>query len=130
MAKRNIERPYNSGTLSEAEFFGKIRSALRNVFRYWKVMQLVLKNASRPSEDKTNKRLKTQYQCNHCKKWFKRSDVHIDHIVPAGSLKSYDDIVPFIKNLTSDDIDNYQILCKKKCHLEKSKQEKQNRKNE
>jgi hypothetical protein len=74
-------------------------------------MQLALEAASRPSES-TNKRIKKEYQCAKCKKWFKRADVEIDHIEEAGSLNNYDDIVPFIQRLTKEDISSYQILCK------------------
>ena len=62
----------NGNTLTEAQYFSKIRSILRSGFRYWVPMQQALKAASRPSQS-LNKRLKTEYQCNHCKKWFKRS---------------------------------------------------------
>ena len=47
----------NAGTMTESMFFSKIRSALRNGYRYWKPMQLVLEKASRPSQS-INKRIK------------------------------------------------------------------------
>lgn len=122
MPRKITLKPYNHGTMSEAAFFGKIRSMLRNGFRYWKPMQEALKRAGRPSQDKTNKRLKTEYKCAKCKKWFKRADVQIDHIIPCGSLSCYDDIVSFIKRLSTENINDYQILCKK-CHLIKTKLE-------
>lgn len=111
----------NSATTNSA-YFAKIRSALRNAFRYWKPMMIALKSAERPYVGE-NKRQKKEYQCNMCKQWFKRTDVQIDHIVPCGSLRSYDDIVPFIKNLTKENPSDYQVLCKKD-HLEKTKNEK------
>ena len=112
----------NAGTWSESEYFSRIRSSLRRVFRYFKPMQLVLKKASRPSQS-SNKKLKTEYQCAQCLHWFKREDVEIDHKIEAGSLKCYDDIVPFLKRLTSENIDDYQILCKED-HLKKTKKYK------
>ena len=117
MAKRVLKRKAttvcsrNGGTMTESQYFSKIRSILRSGFRYWKPMQLALEASSRPSES-TNKRIKKEYQCNHCKQWFKRADVEIDHIEEAGSLNNYDDIVPFIQRLTKEDISSYQILCK------------------
>jgi hypothetical protein len=119
MVKKKIAKPRkgaapktrNAGTLTESEYFSKIRSMLRSGFRYWKPMQLALQKASRPSQS-INKRLKTEYQCAACKKWFKRADVQIDHIEECGSLKTYDDIVPFIQRLTVEDVKAYQILCK------------------
>jgi hypothetical protein len=106
-----VPKTRNAGTMTEAQYFQKLRHALRNAFRWWKPMQQALKAASRPSQSK-NKRLKTEYQCAKCQGWFKRTEVQIDHIIPCGSLKSYDDLVPFIKNLTQEESSSYQILCK------------------
>lgn len=118
--RKPVEKPYNAGTLTQSQYFSKIRSALRNAFRYWKPGQDALNLASRPSQNKENKRLKKEFQCVTCKKWFKRTDVEIDHIIECGSLNSYEDIVPFLKRLTAEDIKAYQILCKP-CHKLKSK---------
>lgn len=120
--KNNVERPYNNGTWTSAEFFSRIRSALRSKFAYWKPIQLAAEKASRPNQSK-NKRLKKEYQCAICKKWFKRADTHVDHIIACGSLKCFEDIVPFIKRLTEEDVNMYQLLCKK-CHLIKTKKER------
>ena len=104
----------NGNTMTESQYFSKIRSILRSGFRYWKPMQLALEAASRPSQS-LNKRIKKEYQCNHCKKWYKRADVEIDHIEESGSLQKYEDIVPFIQRLTKENISSYDILCKP-CH--------------
>ena len=116
--KEKVPKTRNLNTWTESEYFSRIRSALRKVFTYYKPMQEALRLASRPSQDKTNPRLKTEYQCAHCFKWFKRSDVEIDHKIECGSLKTYEDVVPFIQRLTNEDINNYQILCSG-CHLVK-----------
>lgn len=115
--KRKIRKPRvpktrNGGTMTESQYFSRIRAILRNGFRYYKPMMMALELASRPSQS-INKRLKKEYQCAHCKKWFKRSMVQIDHIEECGSLSSYEDIVPFIKRLTKEDPHDYQILCKR-----------------
>ncbi len=117
--KAKLPKTRNMNTWSDAEYFSRIRSALRRVFRYYKPMQEALKLASRPSQDTNNKRLKTEYQCNCCKKWFKRADVEIDHIEELGELRKYEDVVPFIQKLTVEDPSAYQILCKKD-HLVKT----------
>lgn len=116
--KSKVEKTRNGKTMTEAQFFSKLRSGLRNAFRWWVPMQKALKAASRPSQS-TNRRLKTEYHCAHCQNWFPRTQVEIDHIVECGSLKSYDDIVPFIERLTAEDIESYQILCKP-CHRSKT----------
>lgn len=126
MAKKKIVKkrrsPLTRGnhTMTESEYFSKIRSALRTIFRYWPPMQLALEKASRPSQS-TNKRIKKEYQCALCKKWNIRKNVEIDHVQECGSLNKYEDIVPFIKNLTKEDISSYQILCKSPCHRLKTK---------
>lgn len=120
--KTSVPRTRNAGTLTESQYWGKIRSALRNAFRYWKPMTLALEKASRPSKS-ANKRIKKEYQCAECKEWFKRADVQIDHIIPCGSLRNFNDIPAFIENLTIENPKAYQILCKPH-HLIKTKEEK------
>ena len=110
--KPKVARTRNAGTMTEAMFFSKLRSALRSAFRWWTPMKMALEAASRPYKG-TNKRQKKEYQCAHCHKWFKRTEVEIDHIEAAGSLRCYEDIVPFIQRLTVEDVTGYQILCKK-----------------
>lgn len=118
------ERTRNAGTMTESQYFSKIRSILRSGFRYWKPMQVALNNASRPSQS-SNKRIKKEYQCAHCKHWFPRNKVEIDHIIECGSLRNYDDVVPFIQRLTQESPTSYQLLCKP-CHLVKTKETRQN----
>jgi len=45
--------------------------------------------------------------------------VEIDHKIACGSLACYEDIVPFIKNLTQENVNSYQIL-DKACHKKKT----------
>lgn len=118
ITRSSVVKSRNAGTMSESQFFSKIRSALRQSFRYWKPMHAALELASRSSQS-SNKRLKKEYQCAKCKKWFKRDDVQIDHIEECGSLNKYEDIVPFIIKLTKEDPNAYQILCKQH-HKEKT----------
>ena len=132
MAKKVVKRKAttvlsrNGGTMTESQYFSKIRSILRSGFRYWKPMQLALEKSSRPSQS-LNKRIKKEYQCAKCKKWYKRADVEIDHKQECGSLSNYEDIVPFIQRLTKENIDAYQILCKP-CHKLKTETFRQSKK--
>jgi 5-methylcytosine-specific restriction endonuclease McrA len=132
MAKKVIKRKAttvcsrNGGTMTESQYFSKIRSILRSGFRYWKPMQLALEAVSRPSQS-LNKRIKKEYQCAKCKKWYKRADVEIDHKIECGSLSTYEDIVPFIQRLTKENVDAYQILCKP-CHKLKTDAFRQSKK--
>lgn len=123
--KSTVPKTRNAGTLTESQFWSKIRSALRSTFRFWKPMTIALENASRPYKG-ANKRIKKEYQCAHCKEWFQRKDVEIDHKTPCGSLKGYEDIQKFIENLTVEDPNAYQILCKPH-HKEKTMLERKSR---
>lgn len=126
MAKRiKADKTHNNNTLTESEYFSKIRSGLRKTFQYWKPMTVCLDMASRKYVG-INKRIKKEYKCAMCGEWFMRKDVQIDHIVPCGSLKTFDDIVPFIKNLTQENPHSYQIL-DKKCHLAKTLNERRSK---
>lgn len=124
--KSRVEKTRNAGTWTESQFFSAVRSALRLKFRYFKPMQLALEKASRPSQS-SNKRIKKEYQCAHCLNWFPRSSVEIDHLEGCGSLNSYDDIVPFLKRLTIENVDGFQILCKED-HILKTKTDLENKK--
>jgi len=109
--KNALPKEYNLNTWTKAKYFGTIRSCLRRAFRYYKPMQEALNLASRPYIG-TNKLQKKEFLCAHCNKWFKRSDVEIDHIEELGELRNFEDIIPFIKKLTVEDPAAYQILCK------------------
>jgi hypothetical protein len=117
MGKVLKKRLYNGGTMTESMYWSRIRSALRSAFRYWVPAQNALNKASRKSQN-VNTKIKKEYQCNKCKEWYKRSEVEIDHVVECGSLKKYSDLVPFLKKLTVEDVNGFQVLCKP-CHKEK-----------
>jgi 5-methylcytosine-specific restriction endonuclease McrA len=118
--RKSVERNRNGGKWSESEYWGKLRSAIRNAYKYWHPMTIALNNASRPSK---NPKLKKEYQCATCKEWFKRTDVQIDHIIPCGSLKCFEDIEGFITRMTTEDPNDFQILCKPH-HKEKTYEER------
>jgi 5-methylcytosine-specific restriction endonuclease McrA len=115
--KYNIERPFAGGTMSKAKYWGQIRSALRQSFRYWPPM-IAHKKANRT---KRSEGRGYDYHCEACSDIFKETEIQIDHIKPLGSLRSESDLLPFIKRLSAEE--GYQILCKA-CHLEKTKGEK------
>jgi len=110
----------NAKTMTEAAYWGMIRSGLRRTFRYWKPI-MECKKESRVPYLGDNKRQKWVYQCNACHKWFKEKEIQVDHIIPAGSLKCHEDLPGFVERLSSET--GYQILCKP-CHKEKTKAEK------
>lgn len=120
-----VERKRAGGTWSESRYFSFIRSALRRASSKYPVKWQVLNDAKRPYIG-NDKRSKWEYECNSCKGWFKTKDVQVDHIVPAGSLKTYKDLAGFTERLFCE-ADNLQVLCTT-CHDIKTQQEKQDAK--
>ena len=120
MAKQRVERTRNANTMTESQFWGMIRSCLRQKSRWWKPISKAKEKARRKAK---KARLKWEYQCNSCKEWFASKEVEVDHIIPAGSLRSYEDLSGFVERLFAEDLDAYQVLCKG-CHKEKTNEVK------
>ena len=117
---------------TQARFFGFIRSGLREKFNRYPVKYAVLKDSSKDIETgdiyKTGKKAgepKTvkMYECASCNEQFRQKDVQVDHIVQAGSLKTFDDLSGFAERLFCGP-EGLQILCTT-CHDTKTKMEKQ-----
>ncbi len=85
-------------------------------------MALALEKAKRPARS-LNKKIRFEYQCAICENYYVRTKVEVDHIVPCGSLKSYQDVAIFIERLTPEDVSAFQVLCKE-CHLKKTNEER------
>jgi 5-methylcytosine-specific restriction endonuclease McrA len=124
MAKRG-EKVFAGGTWTSARYFGFIRSGLRRMSARWPVKYQVMEEARRKYTG-PDKRTKWEYQCNHCNQWFKTKDIQVDHIVPAGSLKTFEDLPRFVETLFCER-GNLQVLCTE-CHNVKT-QEERNAKN-
>jgi len=120
VTKSRVEKLRNHFTLSEAGFWSLIRSNLRNASRWWKPIAEAKKRVKRAK--KNGGRQKFEYQCNHCKNWFPDKNVNVDHIIPAGSLTSANDLPGFLERLFCE-VDGLQVLCQC-CHDIKTKQEK------
>jgi hypothetical protein len=95
---------------TEAQFWGFIRSGLRGISRRWPPLcRLALAAAHRPYVG-PNKLQKHEYQCAKCAKWFKRTQVQVDHILSCGQLKSWQDLATFAARLFCE-VDGLRILC-------------------
>lgn len=106
---------------TEARFWSFVRSALRRAWTKWPPKYEVLAENKRVV---TGKRHKAEYKCAECKKWFKQSEVSVDHITPAGSLRNWDDVPKFAERLFCGK-DELQVLCTS-CHNEKTREERKN----
>ena len=120
--KPRVVRTRNAGTMTESAFWSFIRSALRQKSRWWKPITQCKQKARRPYKG-PNKRQKFEYQCKYCEQWFPEKRVNVDHITPAGTLRTATDLPGFVERLFCE-IDGLQVLCNN-CHDEKTKLEKQ-----
>jgi 5-methylcytosine-specific restriction endonuclease McrA len=118
--RASVPRTRAGGRWTENEFWGFVRSGLRKISQRWAPVYDALNNSKRKSRS-ANKRLKWEHQCNECKQWFPRKLVSVDHVVPAGSLKTYADLPGFVERLLCEE-EGLQVLCKC-CHDAKTKQE-------
>lgn len=119
--KTKVVRTRNAGTMTESAFWSFIRSALRQKSRWWKPITQCKQKARRPYKG-PNKRQKFEYQCKYCEQWYPEKRVNVDHITPAGTLRSAADLPGFVERLFCE-IDGLQVLCSN-CHDEKTKLEK------
>lgn len=110
---RKVERTRNGGTWTEARYFGFIRSSLRSAFTKW---------GPKHEAKKLAKVAYNKYECAHCHEFFGSKDTEVDHKVPAGSLKTYDDLPGFVERMFCE-VDGFQVLCKE-CHQAKTNEER------
>lgn len=114
---------YEAWTTSR--FWSFIRSALRSAYNRYPPKFEVLRMARRDSKS-SNKRLKYEFQCAECKKWFPQSEVSVDHIEPAGALNSFEDLAAFVEKLFVG-VEGLQVLCKAD-HQVKTNEERRGKK--
>lgn len=118
--KSKVEKPFNSGTMSNAAFFGWLRSRLRKLSQMWKPIQEVKKAARIPYVGE-NKRRKFSYICGHCEKAVSDKECAVHHKTPAGSLKSFQDLPGFCERLFVEK--ELLILLCDDCHTKEHKKE-------
>jgi 5-methylcytosine-specific restriction endonuclease McrA len=124
MAKKpRVERTRAGNTWTEARYWGFIRSALREANRKYPP-RFQAKLAARHNVDWD--RCRYGYECAECGELFKDKEVQVDHIVPAGTLKCYEDLPSFVANMFCEP-DGLQVLCKP-CHQTKTNAEREARK--
>lgn len=118
-------QPYPAWTT--ARFFSFVRSALRAAFRKYPPKYQILAAAKKQLTPKQRERRggnqKYEYQCALCQKWYGAKYVEVDHIVPCGSLKSFEDLPGFVERMFPS-IDGLQVVCKN-CHSIKTKEDRE-----
>lgn len=120
---QRVPRTRAGGRWTESRFFGFIRSALRSAAMRYPPKFDALAAAKRTKPQGKAGKHRFEYQCAYCLDWFEMKDVAVDHIVPAGSLKSFNDIASFAERLYCEP-DGLQVLCKSPCHQDKTNAER------
>ena len=92
-----VPKTRNDCTMTEAAYFGMLRSVLRRGFRYWKPIQKARRDA-RVVYNGENKRRKWSYICAECGGEWMDKDVQVDRIQPVGTLRSLEDLPLFVHN--------------------------------
>lgn len=117
-----VPRTRAGGEWTEAAFWGFLRSNIRLISRKWPPRKNVLLAARRPSQSE-NKRLKWEHQCSECKGWFPAKEVEVDHLVPCGTMSSWDEFREFSERLFCE-ADGLTVHCKT-CHQSKTNESRQ-----
>jgi hypothetical protein len=97
-----------------------VRSNLRRMSMRWAPREEALREARRSCK---KGRQKWEYLCASCNEYHPRKNVQADHITPCGSLKEFSDAGGFIERMLVEK-SGYDVLCKK-CHLEKTRAQRQ-----
>lgn len=108
-----------------SRFFSFVRSALRQAWNRYPPKYQVLAAAERPYVG-PDKRQKKEFLCAICNEWHKRSNVEVDHMIPAGSLTDYSHLPGFVERLFTS-VDKLRVLCKE-CHKVVTAEEKARKK--
>lgn len=111
-----------NNTMTESAYFSWIRGVLRRGWIKYPCRNLALQESRVKYKGKENKLRKWSYKCAHCKKYYKGTEVQVDHIESAGSLNTYKDLAGFVKRLFCE-LDNLQVLCLA-CHKQKTEDDK------
>lgn len=99
-----------------------IKRPLEMATMKWPARGEALRSARRISQ-LSDKRTKWEYQCNHCKDWFKSKYIQLDHVVPKGKY-SQETFFNWVDKLLPS-VTGWQVLCVP-CHKIKSANEAAN----
>jgi 5-methylcytosine-specific restriction endonuclease McrA len=102
----------------ERDRCNKIRGMLRRAWSRDPERFEVLRKSRRPYKGE-NARQRFEHQCNMCKKYYKQSDVQVDHVVPTGQFLYRHQLGQFAERLFYGVL---QVLCSS-CHKTKTKQD-------
>ena len=112
--KDPLPRPYNSGTQTNAMFWGMIRAALRRVSMIRWTPTKEVRHRSRIPYVGPNKKRKYSYICEMCEGEFDAKNTAVHHIIPCGTLTCAADLEGFVTRLFCEK-EHLMLICNK-CH--------------
>lgn len=95
---------------TEAAFYSWIRSQLRKGWSRHPVKNLYLQNNRFKSLNERG-RITWHLECEHCRKNTPQTKIQVDHLNPAGSLKTTEDLGKFVERLYFVTFDTIRVLC-------------------
>lgn len=104
--------------MSEENILKELRIAIRDRWIIGDIKNLFLYQNVIP-EFREGSRKKWIVQCNICENYFGKTDVQVDHVKGEHSLKTPEDIWPYVVSIMGVDLSELQILCKE-CHIIKT----------
>lgn len=113
---------------SNARYWSFIRSNIRLLQRKWPPLAQLKRLGRRNKPADVPGRHKFEHQCELCSGWFPEKFIEIDHKIPCGSIKTHDDIGPFIDRMLSP-ANGLQKICKT-CHQPITNAQREDRKND
>lgn len=114
-----LKRMAKEFKISDKEVLAWWRSGVRQLWgnsifkqEFMKSKAVVITNTNERSKKRFPK--VTKYKCEICGNYFGVRECELDHLEDENSLKSYDDVNSFIKNIMFTSPDKLQVLCKDK----------------
>jgi len=111
VSKVRVERTRCSGTKTEAGMVSWVLSYLRKMTLRWKPRFDRLNDGRMKKPLGKNGKEVWANTCEQCGKWFKLSDLAMDHIEPIGGMTKLEDAGRWLTKALVE-IDGYQRLCK------------------
>lgn len=109
-----LPKPYNSGTQTNAMFWGMIRATLRRLGMMRWIPTKEVRLRARIAYKGPNKRRKYSYICEMCKGEFDAKNTSVHHIIPCGTLACAADLEGFVTRLFCEK-EHLMLICNK-CH--------------
>lgn len=113
--KANVEPWEHEGSIwkTKSAYFSWVRGQIRRgLWSRNPIKNYIKRQAAKPAP--RNSRAKKVITCEFCQKDHAQSKIEVDHIIPAGSLKDWDDVGPFMERMLHP-AGGYRLLCKP-CH--------------